>query len=284
MTAGSNPGSITVSETNSTSAEASETGATEAQVEPLPDSDDVGFDKTPDEETREFLELDPEKVLRTVTSLKNRILERFPDSGLSRVCGELERVSARSKRRIEWISQPMWALRSLRYLLLAMILAGIAITIVGLRPGALPADVSLIEWIQTLEAGINDVVLISLAVFFVWGLEARLKRKRALQALHELRSIAHVIDMHQLTKDPDRLISGRSDTRSSPKTTLNAFLLRRYLDYCSEMLSLVGKVAALYVQKLEDSTVVATVNEIENLTTGLSEKIWQKIDMLSREK
>ena len=65
--------------------------------------------------------------------------------------------------------------------------------------------------------------------------------------------------------------------------TMNAFLLRRYLDYCSEMLSLVGKVAALHLQKLDDATVVAAVNEIEGLTTGLSEKIWQKIDMLSHD-
>ena len=28
---------------------------------------------------------------------------------------------------------------------------------------------------------------------------------------------------------------------------------------------------------------VAAVNEIETLTTGLSEKIWQKIDVISRE-
>ena len=35
--------------------------------------------------------------------------------------------------------------------------------------------------------------------------------------------------------------------------------------------------------RLDDATVVASVNEIEALTTGLSEKIWQKIDMISRE-
>ena len=43
------------------------------------------------------------------------------------------------------------------------------------------------------------------------------------------------------------------------------------------MLSLIGKVAALYVQDFDDEVAVAAVNEIENLTTGLSRKIWQKI-------
>ena len=43
------------------------------------------------------------------------------------------------------------------------------------------------------------------------------------------------------------------------------------------MLSLTGKIASLYLNKFEDQAAIATVNEIENLTTGLSRKIWQKI-------
>ena len=44
-----------------------------------------------------------------------------------------------------------------------------------------------------------------------------------------------------------------------------------------EMLSLVGKIAALYVQHFSDSVALASVNEVESLTTGLSRKIWQKV-------
>ena len=46
------------------------------------------------------------------------------------------------------------------------------------------------------------------------------------------------------------------------------------------MLSLTGKVAALYVQHFDDPTLLATVSEIEQLTTGLCRKIWQKIMIL----
>ena len=42
--------------------------------------------------------------------------------------------------------------------------------------------------------------------------------------------------------------------------------LMRYLDYCSEMLSLTNKLAALYAQNLPDSVVIDTVNDIEELT------------------
>ena len=48
------------------------------------------------------------------------------------------------------------------------------------------------------------------------------------------------------------------------------------------MLSLTGKVAALYAQSLHDSVVLSAVNEVESLTTGLSRKIWQKIMILNR--
>ena len=57
--------------------------------------------------------------------------------------------------------------------------------------------------------------------------------------------------------------------------------LIRYLDYCSEMLSLIGKIAALYVQKFDDPVALVAVNEVEELTTSLSRKIWQKIMILN---
>jgi hypothetical protein len=56
--------------------------------------------------------------------------------------------------------------------------------------------------------------------------------------------------------------------------------LARYLDYCSELLSLDSKVAALFVQELNDQHVLAAVDEVSGLTNGLSQKIWQKLTIL----
>ena len=58
--------------------------------------------------------------------------------------------------------------------------------------------------------------------------------------------------------------------------------LGRYLDYCSELLSLISKVAALHVQRFNDPHTLAAVNDLESLTSGLSGKIWQKITLLER--
>lgn len=136
------------------------------------------------------------------------------------------------------------------------------------------------QFIQVLEAGINDVVLIGAGIFLLFTLETRIKRRRALKAIHELRVISHIIDMHQLTKDPERLFSTGIETLASLPVRMTAFELGRYLDYCSEMLSLTGKIAALYIQTFDDPVAIASVNEIEDLTSGLSRKIWQKLMVL----
>jgi hypothetical protein len=130
--------------------------------------------------------------------------------------------------------------------------------------------------LQGLEAGLNEAVLLGVVVFFLFTLEGRLKRARALAALHELRSIAHIVDMHQLTKDPEGL-HRVSNTASSPRRDLAPPELARYLDYCTELLAIVSKVAAVYAERFRDPVALSAVDEVEGLVSGLSRKIWQKI-------
>jgi hypothetical protein len=222
--------------------------------------------------------LDAEEVVRTIDRLALRIAERFPSSNLSRVCRQLLTVAKQAKARSARIARPVWSLRLFTLLLVLLILGGSAATVAFLE---LPSrGLNLVEFIQLLEAAINDLVLIGAAVFFLFTLETRVKRRRALAAIHELRSIAHIIDMHQLTKDPERILYRGRETASSPREEMTMFELNRYLDYCTEMLSLTGKIAAVHVQSFEDSVALASANEVESLCTGLSRKIWQKIMVL----
>jgi hypothetical protein len=78
------------------------------------------------------------------------------------------------------------------------------------------------------------------------------------------------------------VLSGRPDTASSPPRTVSTQELGRYLDYCSELLSLASKVSALFAQHFADPVVLGAVNEIEALANGFSNKIWQKITLLDR--
>lgn len=228
--------------------------------------------------SRGYRTLDPEKIEGTLERLCRRVESRFPESGLSRVCRELHEIAGRTTATAAWIARPILALRLSVALLVGLILAGLLVTLAALRAPIEP--LSFTDLVQTLEAGINDVVLLGAAIFFLATLETRLKRRRALRAIHELRAIAHVIDMHQLTKDPERVLERGTHSGIVTVRPLTRFDLGRYLDYCSEALSLTGKVAALYIQNFDDPVALQAVNEIEDLTTGLSRKIWQKLMVL----
>lgn len=222
-----------------------------------------------------YRHLNADHIVQTISLLRTRIEERFPDSGLGKAAGELQRLGDEAVARSAWMQQPHLPLRLGIWSLVVFLLAAVVAGLVGLQVSTKVQ--TFVELVQMIESGINDLVFIGLAIFFMTSLEVRIKRRRALTAIHELRSLAHIIDMHQLTKDPERILVTGPDTKSSPKRTMTNFELVRYLDYSSEMLSLIGKLAALYGERFDDPVALAAVDEIESLTTGLSRKIWQKI-------
>ena len=225
-----------------------------------------------------YRSLDISHILTTAETLERRIGERFPASGLRRVAADLLALARDTSARLTALSRPRHAVRIGVGLLILLITSVALVTLSQMRWPASFGDAA--GFIQLLESAINDVVFVGIGIAFLVTLEGRIKRGRALRYLHELRSIAHVVDMHQLTKDPDKFLSERQDTASSPTRLLTPPELTRYLDYCSEMLSLTGKVAALYAQTLDDPVVLGAVNEVESLCAALSNKIWQKIVLL----
>lgn len=228
-----------------------------------------------------YRRLDSAQIIATLARLRDRIAERFPDSGLAGVSRELVVLADESTGVVSYLQRPNWPIR---------LIAGVAITLmaavaigaaIAVRP-SVAAVRGLGELLQTVESAINDLVFLAAAAFFLVTLEGRIKRRRALGALHQLRSIVHIVDMHQLTKDPERMLSPEADTPSSPERTMSGPELGRYLDYCSELVALTSKLAALFVQRYDDPVVLSAVNEIETLATGLSGKVWQKITLLDR--
>jgi hypothetical protein len=226
---------------------------------------------------RKKLILRPDRVIATIETLWKRIQERFGVCGLSIVCAQLLEIAKVDTRRATNIGRRyIW----LRLLIIITLAIGFAVLwrVVSLFDfSQRSADVYSVA--QGIEAAANLTLLTGAAVLFLITLERRLKRGRALTALHELRSIMHVIDMHQLTKDPSKFIVG-GNTPSSPPLLLNKFEMTRYLDYCSEMLSLTSKVAVVFGQTLDDLAVAEVVSDIERISSGLSQKIWQKIVIL----
>jgi len=227
-----------------------------------------------------FRRLDPERIVGTARVLERRIVERFPGSGLSRVSHELATVAEEAAALSAWLARPDRVLRGLVAASIVALLGLIGLAVA--QVGGAGAPRGFWEWAQTVESVVNDLVFLAVALYFLLGLEGRRKRTRALEALHVLRSLSHIVDMHQLTKDPEALVAAGPPTASSPSRTMMTFELTRYLDYSSELLALVSKVAALYVQELKDPIVLEAASAVEDLAGGLSRTIWQKIVILDR--
>jgi hypothetical protein len=229
-----------------------------------------------DEVVPNYRHLDAQRIIETAQALKGRIDRRFPGSGLGKVVAELLGVAGETVSRIQWIQKPHLAIRFAAGLLsLAMIVLFI-LMVVHIRQFQFD---EYANFIQSLEASISSVVFIGAATFFLISTEGKIKRHRALKAVHELRALAHIVDMHQLTKDPESYFAP-SQTAQPLKRAMTPFELNRYLDYCSETLALISKVAALYVQGFQDPILLDAVDDVEDLTAGFSRKIWQKITIL----
>ena len=224
-----------------------------------------------------YRHLNAQKIVDTAATLARRIAERFPESGLSKLASEVHAVAKETVERLHWIQRPHVPLRCGIGLLLMGIVAMLGVLFVTLRA----SDMHEVgTFIQVLEAGLSSLFFIGASVVFLVTWESRIKRNRALRSIHELRAMAHIVDMHQVTKNPEAVLTPQSNTASSPTRRLTPFELGRYLDYCSELLSLIGKISALYSQGLEDPVVLDAVDDVEDLTTELSQKIWQKITLL----
>ncbi len=219
-------------------------------------------------------------IIETAETLAARIGERFPKSGLTGVAKELIALSKDIQTDVKTIGEPIVWLR----MVLGIVVAsgtGAFILLAWLVAKDSTEAIGASDLVQAVEAAINTAVLSGAGLFTLVKLEERLKRQRALNGLHGIRSLIHVIDMHQLTKDPAALNADFAPTASSPTRQMNRAELLRYLDYCSEMLALTGKIAALYAQALDDAVVVGAVNDIETLGSNLSRKVWQKISLIS---
>jgi hypothetical protein len=222
-------------------------------------------------------QLRDDKLLETVEKIRQRITERFPDAGLSKVAAEIIQITKDAIGRAEAISRPILWLRAGQIVLLIIAVAGV-VAYTQTRADQKPLWQSFLEFLDVTK---GSTAILGATAIFLFTLETRIKRRRALRAVHELRAMAHLIDMHQLAKDPDRLghptepiiVGGRP---------MDADAMGRYLHYCTELLAIVSKVGQLYVENFPDTAALTAVDHFENLATGLSNKIWQKLMILDR--
>jgi len=219
----------------------------------------------------------------TVEQLERRIYARFGERGLTKAARDLghlvDLVQSEAAESRDRLRRTKLAARAGS---IAIVGAALVALVFSLRRAIIDGLAHTADWVPLTESVVNDLVFAAIAVVFLWFFPERLERRALLRLLHRLRSLAHVIDMHQLSKDPEQISPSYTPTAQSILHGLDADQLHHYLDYCSEMLSLTAKTAALCAEHSTDGVVLDTVSYIETLTTDLSNKIWQKISLLPR--
>src|SRR6266404_4630465 len=109
--------------------------------------------------------LNPDHITQTIAQLYDRIQERFPASGLSKVAAELRQIGDEAVARTEWISKPLLPLRVGIRALVALLAAVVLVALANLNTTKMWE--SFADFVQAGDAGINDIVCIGIAIFFL---------------------------------------------------------------------------------------------------------------------
>lgn len=219
-----------------------------------------------------YKSLDPKEVLKTAGELSARVADRFPGSGLLGISKELEGVAGRMEGRAAELKKPKVVLRA--GILLVCVVAALAAAKLAVMIRASDDIFSLPQFIQSLGSGLEGLAIMTAFAFFLAAIERRSRRSAALKFLSELRSMAHIIDLHQTKKE--NLGPDIGPTKNSPRRDLDDPRLSRYLEYCSEMLSIIGMVGSYYAQELGDEDFLESVDQLTDLTNGMASRILQK--------
>jgi hypothetical protein len=208
--------------------------------------------------------LDPAKLTKTSASLAAWIDRDFNHAHLALVAANVNRLTQEAVVTAERIRRPIWPLRVGIWALGLLFVAGAVHQLVTHR---------LDEVLHFLDETKGAALYLGAFLLGFITLEVRLKRRRAIKAVNELRAVAHIVDMHQLAKDQT---IGEFREQTTPEK------LDSYLHACIALLALLSKIGQLYVEHFPDTVATQSVNEFEMIATGLSNKIWMKILSLQR--
>ena len=123
-----------------------------------------------------FRRLDPDKIIETIRSLRARIEERFPGSGLGRVVAELLMVAEETAARTTWIQQPHLPLRAAAGVLSLAVIALVIALLLNIHQFHMD---DFTNSVQALDSSIGSVVFIGAAILFFGALAATLTQERA---------------------------------------------------------------------------------------------------------
>ena len=219
---------------------------------------------------RERHRLDPAKIIETADHLARRVSEKLPDSNLAGLAAELAQVARQTEERAREARQPILAIR------IASILA-VCGTLLGIWYLARHIHArwefgTVTEVFEATDAGFNLLVILAGVLWSFLTLEARIKRRKALESIEELRDFIHVIDITQLYYTPDLYNPNPANSPASLNIDYT------YLLFCTEMLTLISNLAPLYTRGAAGDSILRAVSDVEMLANAVSAKLLSKAD------
>lgn len=228
----------------------------------------IRFPKLPKHGTRH--RLDPSRIVETAENLARAIDERLPGSNLSGLGHELVQIAHGSEERADRARQPIYAVRAAS---LASIAASAALlAVIGLHVHTRWEFATITEVFEATDAGFNLIAILAGALWFFGSFEARIKRRRVLESIEELREFIHVIDVTQLYYTPDLYRPDAEPTLGGRKLDYT------YLLFCTQMLAVIGNLAPLYARGATGDAVLRASSDVELLANSITVKLQAKAE------
>jgi len=216
--------------------------------------------------------LDPARIIEIAENLALRIGQRLPGSSLAGLAVELARIARDTDQRARQARRPILAIRFASVTAILASLLGLWYLLHHIHTRWEFGNIT--ELFEATDAGFNLLVLLAGALWFFITLEGRLKRKKALESIEELREFIHVIDLTQLYYTPELY---NPDGANSPTQRGLDFT---YLLFCTQMFGVISNLAALYSRGAAGDSILRAASDVKMLETALSTKLLSKVEIV----
>lgn len=170
--------------------------------------------------------------------------EEFPSSGLAAVANEVAAVSEGSVDRFHQIQKPRIMMRLMVGILVLCAISGPFLFSVLVNFSEEVTNLG--DFLEATDAGLHMILLLAEGIVFLVGMKNRTRRHQALEALAEYRSLADLVELHQINKAPG--LDLKEAPENDIRTVRTVEALASYLDFSGVLLSIIGKLSAYYAQ------------------------------------
>jgi len=208
--------------------------------------------------------------METAENLASDIGEKLPGSSLAGLAVELAQIAHATVERARQARNPIYAIRVVSLLAICASLLGLWYLLDHIHTRWEFGTIT--EVFEAADAGFNLLVLLAGALWFLITFENRIKRKRALESIEELREFIHVIDVTQLFYTPLVYSPDPAAARTSVTFDYTYFL------YCTQMLAVISNLAPLYTRGAAGDSILRAASEVEMLANAITAKLLSKAE------